>query len=128
MAAAFKRLGCRKGSARPKPPAMRDDRTGQIAVIFISRRSGADEAGYAAAAAAMEALAAAQPGYRGMTGARGAEGVGITVSWWADEASALAWRRNVEHTAIREQGRGLWYDSYEVAVASVERSYRWTRG
>ena len=106
---------------------MHDDRTGQTVVIFVSRRSRADDAGYAAAAAAMEALAAAQPGYRGFVGARGDDGVGIAVSWWADEASALEWRRHPSHAATREQGRADWYDAYEVAVASVERCYRWER-
>lgn len=103
------------------------DRTGQIAVIFLSRRNGADEAGYAAAAAAMDARAALQPGYRGIDAVRGADGAGITVSWWADEASAVAWRRDLDHAAIREAGRALWYDSYEVAVATVERAYGWMR-
>ena len=107
-----------------------DDRSGQIAVIFLSHRTGDDAAGYAAAAAAMERLAAAQPGYRGMDSARGADGGGITVSWWADEASAVAWRAHPVHAEIRAAGRGRWYDRYEVAVAvaSVGRSYRWSRG
>ena len=103
------------------------DRTGQTAVIFQSRRNGADEAGYLAAAAAMDALAALQPGYRGVDSVRGADGAGITVSWWADDASAVAWRRDLEHSAVREAGRARWYDSYAVAVATVERAYGWTR-
>ncbi len=103
------------------------DRTGQTAVIFLSRRNRADDAGYAAASAAMDARAALQPGYRGIDSVRGPDGAGITVSWWADEASAVAWRRDLEHTAIREAGRARWYDSYEVAVATVGRAYSWTR-
>lgn len=102
-------------------------RTGEIAVIFLSRRSDADAEGYAGAAAAMEALAAQQAGYRGMNGVRGPDGFGITVSWWADEAAALAWRAHPEHAAIRAQGRADWYDAFEVAVAKVTRSYGWER-
>ncbi|MBM6576876.1 antibiotic biosynthesis monooxygenase [Sphingomonas sp. BT552] len=102
-------------------------REGQVAVVFLSRRSSADEAGYADAAAAMDALAAVQPGYRGVDSARGTDGFGITVSWWADEASAVAWRAHPDHTAIRDRGRSLWYDGYEVAVAGVTRSYAWER-
>lgn len=101
------------------------DRTGQIAVIFLSRRTGADDAGYAAAAEAMAALAAAQPGFRGVDSVRGPDGAGITVSWWADEASALGWRAHAEHSVIRAEGRARWYDAYEVAVAEVRRSYGW---
>lgn len=100
------------------------DRTGQVAVIFLSQRSDDDPSGYADAAEAMATLAARQPGYRGADSARGADGFGITVSWWADEASAVAWRAHPEHAAIRARGRAAWYADYEVAVASVERSYR----
>ncbi len=105
---------------------MQDDRTGQIAVVFVSIRNDADAAGYADAAAAMDALAAKQPGYRGVDSAR--EGsMGITVSYWADDAAAIAWRDHPEHTAIRERGRALWYDSYSVNVARIERAYDWSR-
>lgn len=103
------------------------DRTGQTAVIFLSRRTDEDVAGYDAAAAAMAAEAARQPGYCGVNSVRGADGAGITISWWADEASAVAWRWHAEHSAIREQGRATWYGSYEVALAAVTRAYEWRR-
>ena len=106
---------------------MNDDRAGQIAVIFVSIRNDADAAGYGEAAMAMDALAAAQPGYRGVDSAREAGGMGITVSYWADDAAAIAWRDHPEHTAIRERGRANWYDSYSVNVARIERAYLWTR-
>ena len=106
---------------------MQDDRTGQIAVIFVSIRNDTDAAGYGEATAAMGALAAAQPGYRGVDSAREAGGMGITVSYWADDAAAIAWRDHPEHTAIRERGRALWYNSYLVNVARIERAYHWTR-
>lgn len=100
---------------------------GEIAVIFVSDVTGVDSQGYAAAAAAMEALAETQPGYRGMDAARGADGLGITVSYWADEAAAVAWRKHDDHAAIRESGRGVWYRSYSLHVAQVTRSYDWTK-
>ncbi|TPG15517.1 antibiotic biosynthesis monooxygenase [Sphingomonas oligophenolica] len=101
-------------------------RHGQIAVIFASHRTRVDAAGYAEASAAMDALAARQPGYRGVDSARGADGFGITVSYWADDAAAIAWRDHPGHASIRDVGRARWYDSYSVAVARVERGYRWT--
>ncbi|HVI98225.1 MAG TPA: antibiotic biosynthesis monooxygenase [Sphingomonas sp.] len=103
------------------------DRIGQIAVIFLSERTDADADGYAAAAEAMAALAARQPGYRGIESVRGADGVGITVSYWADDASAKAWRDHPEHAAIRARGRERWYARYEVIVSAVTRGYSWTR-
>ena len=106
---------------------MHDDRTGQIIVIFLSVRTSADDAGYGAAAVAMESLAAQQPGYRGFESTRGSDGLGITLSFWADNASALRWRDHPEHTTIREAGRDRWYERYEVIVCEAQRSYAWQR-
>ena len=107
------------GSSQPPP--------GAIAVIFLSGRSGVDDAGYAAAASAMETAAAARDGYLGIDSTRGADGVGITISWWRNEAAALGWRDDPDHAAIRERGRVVWYDWYRVIVATVERAYEWRR-
>lgn len=101
--------------------------TGSIAVIFVAQRTDADDEGYSAAANAMDALAAQQKGYLGIDSARGNDGLGITVSYWADDAAAIAWRDQPEHASIREQGRGRWYSSYSLHVASVERSYDWIK-
>ena len=101
--------------------------TGSISVIFVAQRTSEDDEGYAAAANAMDALAAQQEGYLGIDSARGSDGLGITVSYWADDAAAKAWRDQPEHASIREQGRGRWYSSYSLHVASVERSYDWTK-
>ena len=100
---------------------------GAIAVIFLSGRTGADDEGYARAAAAMEIAAAARDGYLGLDSARGGDGFGITLSWWRDEAAALAWRDDPEHARIRETGRAVWYDWYRVIVTTVDRAYAWTR-
>lgn len=106
---------------------MAHDQNGTIAVIFVSQRNDADAAGYDAAAAAMDALAKAQPGWRGVDSVRDAAGIGITVSYWADEASAIAWRDHPDHVAIREQGRAHWYAWYRVTIATTNRAYTWTR-
>jgi len=107
---------------------MEHPRIGQVAVIFVSQRTGADAAGYGAAAEAMAELAAAQPGYAGVDSVRDANGLGITISYWADDASAAAWRDHSEHARIRDLGRARWYDWYTLEVTRVERGYRWTRG
>ena len=93
------------------------------AVVFSSRLSGQDPAGYAAMAQRMAELAAAQPGYLGVESARDAHGFGITVSYWESEDAIRAWRRNAEHAAAREQGRRDWYRHFEIRVARVERAY-----
>lgn len=99
---------------------------GEVAVIFTATRNGRDAVGYDAATAAMDALAATQPGYRGIASARGDDGFGITVSYWANDAAALAWRDHPAHAATREAGRARWYADYAVTVARIERAYRWS--
>ena len=101
--------------------------SGAIAVIFLSGRSEADAQGYGAAAEAMAAAASRMDGYLGIDSTRGPDGVGITISWWRDEAAALAWRDDSDHARIRDRGRSIWYDWYRVIVATVDRAYGWTR-
>ncbi len=98
-----------------------------VAVIFVSERTLVDDAGYDEAAAAMVELAKQQPGYLGVDSARGDDRIGITVSYWADEAAAKAWRDNAEHAAIRDAGRDCWYSWYDLHVAQVTRSYDWIK-
>jgi len=104
------------------------ERVGQIVVIFRSQRTAEDDAGYAAAAAEMEQLAAVQPGYRGFESVRGGDRIGITLSYWADDVSAKAWRDHPRHKAIREAGRHRWYENYDLIVAEAIRHYDWQRG
>lgn len=100
---------------------------GTVAVIFIAQRLLDDDAGYRMAAERMDALAATQPGYAGIDSVRGADGFGITVSYWADDAAAKAWRDHPEHAVIREAGRDRWYSHYSLHVAEVTRSYDWVK-
>jgi len=96
----------------PSPP--------YVAVIFTSLRTAVDH-GYAVMAAAMEATAREQPGYLGIEAAR--EDVGITVSYWRDEASAAAWKQVAAHLVAQRRGRGVWYRDYRVRIAHVTRDY-----
>lgn len=99
----------------PRPP--------YYAVIFSSQRRGTDDDGYEELADRMAELAAIQPGYLGVESTRDAAGFGITVSYWQDEGSILAWRNQVEHVAARERGRSTWYSHFDIRVARVERAY-----
>jgi heme-degrading monooxygenase HmoA len=69
----------------------------------------------------MDALAAQQPGYLGVEAAR--EGLGITVSYWADEDAARAWKQVAAHLVAQQRGREAWYSDYRVRVAVVHRDY-----
>ncbi|QDQ25583.1 antibiotic biosynthesis monooxygenase [Chitinimonas arctica] len=105
-------------AATPEPP--------YYAVIFSSLRSEADE-GYAQAAERMLALARQQPGFLGVESARGEDGLGITVSYWRDEAAILAWKQHAEHSEVRRKGRDSWYAAFATRVCKVERAYAFER-
>jgi heme-degrading monooxygenase HmoA len=98
----------------PRPP--------YYAVIFSARRTEGDQ-GYAETAERMSELVSQHPGFLGVESTRGADGFGITVAYFDSEDAIRAWKRDLEHTAAREQGRKRWYSHYEVRVARVERAY-----
>lgn len=98
----------------PEPP--------YLAVIFSSLRTPGD-GGYGAMAERMVALARTQPGFLGIESARGEGGLGITVSYWRDEASIEAWRTHAEHLGAQDRGRREWYAAFELRVARVERAF-----
>jgi len=100
---------------------------GAVAVIFVALRTLEDDQGYGLAAAEMVDRAATMPGFLGIDSARGEDRLGITVSYWADEASALAWKADAGHAAIRLMGRERWYAHYRLIVATVDRAYSWQR-
>lgn len=101
-------------SETPAPP--------YYAVIFTSKM-GADDKGYGAMAQALVELAEKQPGYLGIESTRGADTLGITVSYWKDEASILAWKNQTKHLMAQKTGISKWYEHYELRVAKVERAY-----
>jgi heme-degrading monooxygenase HmoA len=96
------------------------------AVIFTSKRTDGDN-GYGRMAERMADLGARYDGFLGIESVRAADGVGITVSYWRDEAAILAWKRDTEHEKAQRGGREAWYQAYEVRVAKVERAYGFNR-
>ncbi|GAA3042538.1 antibiotic biosynthesis monooxygenase family protein [Actinokineospora globicatena] len=98
----------------PEPP--------YYAVIFTSIL-GPDDEGYHEAAERMFELVRAAPGFLGVDSARGEDRVGVTVSYFRDEVAIAEWREEPEHVVTRAEGRGRWYDAFEVRVARVERAY-----
>ena len=92
------------------------------AVIFTAQRTDEDQ-GYGRMADRMMELAAQQPGYIGVETTRDEDGLGITVSYWKDEASILAWKKQSEHAFGQKMGQEKWYSHYTLRVAKVERHY-----
>lgn len=113
-------MSATKGLARTPPPPY-------YAVIFTSQRTAADEQRYGAMARRMVDLGSRYDGFLGLESVRGDDGVGITVSYWRDEAAILAWKRDTEHEKAQAGGRAAWYESFEVRIAKVERAYGFAR-
>lgn len=99
-------------ASTPEPP--------YTAVIFTSLRTEGDH-GYGRMAERMDELAREQDGYLGIEAAR--DGLGITVSYWRDDAAAAGWKQVAEHLVAQQRGRDAWYEDYQVRVATVTRSY-----
>jgi heme-degrading monooxygenase HmoA len=93
------------------------------AVIFTAVRTELEAQEYDDAARRMLELVCQQPGFLGVESARSEDGLGITVSYWADEAAILAWKEHPQHREIRERGRSTWYRRCTTRVSRVEREY-----
>ncbi|MEH3024156.1 MAG: antibiotic biosynthesis monooxygenase [Pseudomonas oryzihabitans] len=98
--------------SRLAPPA------GCVLVAFVSQRSAEDE-GYAAMAERMLALAREQPGFLGVESVRGEDGLGITLSYWTDQAAAAAWGAHPEHRDAQRLGHQRWYLWHATRIALV---------
>jgi heme-degrading monooxygenase HmoA len=101
-------------AATPAPP--------YYAVIFTSQRTNVDD-GYDRTSVRMIELAESMPGFLGVESARSSDKLGITVSYWRDEASIHAWRQHAEHRIAQEKGKKVWYEDYCLRIAKVERAY-----
>lgn len=97
------------------------------AVIFTSQRTAGDD-GYEAMAEAMMQLAVRQPGCLGAESVRDANGLGITVSYFIDDASVVAWKQHAAHLIAQRFGRDRWYSHYALRIAKVERDYTGPEG
>jgi len=99
-------------SSTPAPP--------YYAVIFTSIHSDQD-AGYAKMNDLLSGILRDQPGYLGMESVSGE--IGITVSYWQNLDSILAWKNQKDHQLAQNKGKQQWYDQYKVRICKVERDY-----
>lgn len=97
------------------------------AVIFSSQLRS-DEPRYAEMADRMVRLAQTLPGFLGVESShRDEHGNGITVSYWESVEAIAAWRQHAEHLVAQQLGREVWYQSFSLRVAHVERAYDFSR-
>ena len=52
----------------------------------------------------------------------------IALSYWRDEESIRAWKRQAEHVIAQELGRERWYESYTVQICEIRRQYQFPAG
>lgn len=90
------------------------------AVIFSTILTE-NNSGYLEMAEKLEELAKQQNGFLGIESAR--KEIGITVSYWKDEASIVAWKNNIEHQEAQKLGKEKWYQQYQLRICKVEREY-----
>lgn len=98
-----------------------------FAVIFSNQRGDGHDEQYEETAMAMVELAARQPGYLSHESVRGDDGFGITISYWTDEASIQAWKKNAEHLAAQRLGFDRFYDGFTLRIARVESVKSWNK-
>lgn len=95
--------------------------TPYYAVIFTSKRTEGHTDEYDSETQKMIALLANQEGFLGFENA--SEEIGITISYWKDIASIMAWRNNLGHLAAQKKGKDSFYETFKVRIAKVERDY-----
>ena len=97
-------------------------------VVFRNRkRADIDYPAYEADADRMLALAQAQPGFLSFKSYAAEDGEVIALSEWADEVSALAWRRVAEHAEVQGRGRADYYESYTLFACDDPRIHTFGR-
>ncbi len=94
----------------------------QLVVVFRARARAMDEE-YLPTALRMRDKALAEYGCTEFVFAATPDGEEIALSYWPDEASIARWRNDPEHQAAQQKGRAIWYASYRVQVAEIQRDY-----
>ena len=103
---------------------MKSNLESYVAVIFTSTRTHHHDEDYERWSHRMAELVVEQSGFIDFVSARDpVTRLGITVAYFVDEASVLAWKANLEHLEAQRLGRSDFYESYSVRVANVYREY-----
>lgn len=90
------------------------------AVIFTSILNK-EEKSYHSLAVKMVNIAQTMPGFLGFETARNE--VGITVSYWQNEASIKTWKQQTDHLVAQQMGKEKFYQQYKVRVCLVQQDY-----
>jgi heme-degrading monooxygenase HmoA len=99
-----------------------------VLVVFkIRLRSDLPLADYERTGARMVELVSSLPGFVGMDYAA-ADGGELVVARFESHEALARWREHPEHQAAQRAGRERFYESYEIEVCEVVRSYAFEAG
>lgn len=101
------------------------ERRMMIAVIFEADTVPAKQARYLELAAELKPLLADIAGFISIERFQSltTEGKILSLSWWQDEESVLAWKKNIFHQAAQAEGRESVFSYYRIRIAHVVRDY-----
>jgi heme-degrading monooxygenase HmoA len=97
-----------------------------LVVLFRSKLVPQPD-GYAEMAQEMLETARSMPGFVDVKAFKADDGERLTLVWWQDEETLRAWRTHARHLVAQKAGRERWYEYYDLDVADVIRSKRFTR-
>lgn len=92
------------------------------AVVFTSQRAVGHQ-GSDPMPARMVELGSSRDCFLGIERVRGVDGCWVAVSYWRDEASISAWKRNAVHQQAQRGGQTSWYADYAVRVSKLEPAF-----
>jgi heme-degrading monooxygenase HmoA len=98
-----------------------------VVVLFFSKLTAEAGEEYVATDQRLMEKAGSAPGFVGAKGFTAADGERLTIVRWKDLETLRAWREDPEHRAAQAEGRGLWYQYYDMEVAEVVRESHFER-
>src|SRR5215471_15603793 len=98
-----------------------------ILTVFRSRLSPYAGDDYTAWLAELKELAKLNPGFVDIKSYTAEDGERLTAVRWRDAQTLREWSNNARHLEAKRLAREKWYDWFEIEVAEVIRSNRFTR-
>jgi heme-degrading monooxygenase HmoA len=97
-------------------------------VLFRNRtRPDVDTAEYERAFAEMYDRVSQLPGFISIDGYAGEDGTELAVARFDSREAVEQWRDDPEHVRTQARGRDEFFDAYDITIATVWRTYDWSR-
>lgn len=96
-----------------------------IAVLFEADAVPELQERYFQLAAELKPLLSTTPGFISLERFQSVTTPGkiLSLSWWEDEQSVLAWKKNLQHQAAQREGKKNIFSFYRIRIAHVLRDY-----